>query len=66
MKNYNPSVIPRNHLVENALGKAIKNDLSDYKKLLNLIHKPYDYSTDLKFQSVPDGYDKTYKTFCGT
>ena len=66
MKNYNPSVIPRNHLVEDALGKAIKNDLSDYKKLLNLIHKPYDYSTDLKFQSVPDGYDKTYKTFCGT
>jgi uncharacterized protein YdiU (UPF0061 family) len=66
MKNYNPSVIPRNHLVENALEKAIKNDLSDYKKLLNLIHKPYDYSTDLIFQSVPDGYDKTYKTFCGT
>ena len=66
MKNYNPSVIPRNHLVENALEKAIKNDLSDYKKLLNLIHKPYDYSADLKFQSVPDGYDKTYKTFCGT
>ena len=67
MQTQNPLVIPRNHLVESALENAIKNNKSQFNELLNLILKPYDYQSDHdNFQTIPDGFDDCYKTFCGT
>ena len=67
MQTQNPLVIPRNHLVESALENAIKNNKSQFNELLNLISKPYDYQSDhANFQTIPDGFDDCYKTFCGT
>ena len=67
MQTQNPLVIPRNHLVESALENAIKNNKSQFNELLNLISKPYDYQSDHdNFQTIPDGFDDCYKTFCGT
>ncbi|TFD94556.1 YdiU family protein, partial [Jeotgalibacillus sp. R-1-5s-1] len=43
MKSANPSVIPRNHLVEEALEAAESGDLSKVEKLLEVVTKPYEY-----------------------
>ena len=46
MKNNNPSIIPRNHRVEEALEAAVTNgDFSVMEKLLEALSNPYAYST---------------------
>ena len=46
MKNNNPSIIPRNHRVEEALEAAVTNgDYSVMEKLLEALANPYAYST---------------------
>ena len=65
MRENNPFVIPRNHLVEMALFAAQQNDLSILNELVSVISKPYDYQCDCKKFQIP-GNDEGYKTFCGT
>ncbi|MGN8646819.1 protein adenylyltransferase SelO [Gracilibacillus sp. HCP3S3_G5_1] len=68
MKANNPSIIPRNYLVEEALEKAVTDD--DYsliKKLLNALANPYAYSEEQEeFAVLPPKPDEPYQTFCGT
>ncbi len=66
MKQQNPSIIPRNHLVELALEKSIIGKFNLLNNLLNLVSKPYDYTSNYNFQTIPEGFDDSYKTFCGT
>jgi uncharacterized protein YdiU (UPF0061 family) len=68
MRQHNPAFIPRNHKVENALAAATSNgDLSEVKKLLDVITRPFAYDRDLPDFSTPPGPDAPdYKTFCGT
>ena len=67
MQNNNPIYIPRNHLVELALKNAINRDKKEFDKLLNLMSQTYNYSLEHdKLQTVPEGFDESYKTFCGT
>ena len=68
MENNNPSVIPRNHLVEEALEAAVKNnDYTVMRKLLDAITKPYDYSVKNDcYSTIPKTSCGTYKTYCGT
>ncbi|PYF08254.1 YdiU family protein [Ureibacillus chungkukjangi] len=68
MKNSNPSVIPRNHLVEEALNAAVNDgDLSVMERLLSALEDPFDYSaTEEKFCSLPPSSNRPYRTFCGT
>ncbi|WP_456010526.1 protein adenylyltransferase SelO [Clostridium butyricum] len=68
MRNNNPSVIPRNHRVEEALEAAVKNnDYTVMRKLLDAITKPYDYSVKNDYYvTVPKTSCGTYKTYCGT
>jgi serine/tyrosine/threonine adenylyltransferase len=64
MQKTNPSVIPRNHLVENAL---TSKDFSVFKKFIDLLYKPYSREImETEYQSPPEGGDGLYKTFCGT
>ncbi|WP_096153591.1 protein adenylyltransferase SelO [Bacillus sp. FJAT-45066] len=68
MQNSNPSVIPRNHLVEEALEAASEQgDFSVMEKLLAELSKPYEHTTKKeKYCSIPPDADSSYQTFCGT
>ena len=67
MKINNPIYIPRNHLVESALEKAVIGNKQEFNKLIYLMSKTYDYNAKNDgFQIVPDGFDESYQTFCGT
>lgn len=67
MKKHNPALIPRNHLVEEALQLATdKDDLHFLHKLLDALRYPYahdELQRQLASIPIPDG---PYQTFCGT
>ena len=65
MKKNNPTVIPRNHKVEEALEAANNNDLSLTNKLLSILNKPYDNQNDIDDYQSPSS-NSEYQTFCGT
>ena len=67
MRKVNPLVIPRNHLVEDALKHATKiNDLSKINELLKILKKPYErVSATSNYQTVPLS-EENYVTYCGT
>ncbi|MDK7471562.1 YdiU family protein [Bacillus paranthracis] len=68
MKNNNPSIIPRNHRVEEALEAAVTSgDYSVMEKLLEALANPYAYTTDQEEYCVPPApTNRPYRTFCGT
>jgi len=68
MKNSNPSIIPRNHRVEEALEAAVKQgDYSVLERLLDALSNPYDYSIkQADYSTPPEPSDRPYRTFCGT
>ena len=67
MQRSNPAVIPRNHLVEEALLAATdRDDLSVMQRLLDVLAAPYDHQHDLSAFSAPVPAAQPYRTFCGT
>ena len=68
MKSANPSVIPRNHRVEEAIEAAVKND--DYSVMMNLLKvlsNPFEYNEDQdEYTKLPKPTNIPYRTFCGT
>lgn len=67
MKSSNPSVIPRNHRVEEALEAAEKGDYSVMDKLLDVLINPFEYSKDQEeYAKLPKPSSCKYKTYCGT
>jgi serine/tyrosine/threonine adenylyltransferase len=67
MESSNPALIPRNHLVEEALQAATdQNDYAPIIKFINLLSTPYDHKINDKRYLEPTYADKPYRTFCGT
>ncbi len=69
MKQNNPTMIPRNYLVEEALEAAvIRRDDTVLRKLVEALQNPYDYENiSLQYTKVPRERDSCmYKTYCGT
>lgn len=68
MKNSNPSIIPRNHRVEEALEAAVKlKDFSVMERLLHVLSNPYSYTKEQEeYTKLPETYACGYRTFCGT
>jgi serine/tyrosine/threonine adenylyltransferase len=67
MESSNPALIPRNHLVEEALQAATdQNDYAPIIKFINLLSAPYDHKINDKRYLEPTYADKPYRTFCGT
>ena len=68
MKKANPAVIPRNHLVEEALDAAVDSgDLGPFHRLLAALQAPYQERPELAaFQQPPPDSFRNYQTFCGT
>ena len=67
MNKINPLFIPRNHLIQNAINKALDGDFSESEKLAKIFKKPF------AAQDVDDFYSKpvideqrVFETFCGT
>lgn len=68
MQRSNPSVIPRNHRVEEALEAARKQgDYSVMEKLVKVLSCPYAYSPEqIPYSELPKKTGRPYRTFCGT
>lgn len=68
MRTSNPSVIPRNHRVEEALKAAVeKDDFTVMNDLLAVLKDPYAYSTDQEeYCTLPSPSNRPYRTYCGT
>jgi uncharacterized protein YdiU (UPF0061 family) len=68
MRRHNPAVIPRNHLVEDALRAAtVEDDFTVMARLLDVLATPYDHDRDDRLAFTAPGHDgRAYRTFCGT
>ncbi|WKA51667.1 YdiU family protein [Planococcus liqunii] len=68
MRSRNPSIIPRNHRVEEALDAAVqRSDYSGMDRLLNVLSNPFAYSEEQKeYTKLPPEAPDSYQTFCGT
>jgi uncharacterized protein YdiU (UPF0061 family) len=67
MRAHNPSVIPRNHKVEEALQAAEQGDYSVMHRLLMALEKPYEDLPGLDdYRLPPKPGGRPYQTFCGT
>ncbi len=63
----NPAVMPRNHLVEQALEAAVAgDDLAPFEALLAAVRRPFETPADPRYGVPdPDG-NPGFQTFCGT
>lgn len=68
MKKVNPVFIPRNHKVEEAIGKAHhEQDFSYMHKLVKVLKYPYkEQPGNEDYMLAPESKDLKYITFCGT
>lgn len=66
MRDNNPSIIPRNHRVEEALEAAVDGDFSLLERLVAVLEKPYAYTADQEEFTAPSTSTALYQTFCGT
>jgi len=66
MQKNNPYIIPRNHIVKNALDQAAyHDDYKEFNNLLELIKDPFNPSIPPKYQTPPSK-DEEVTTYCGT
>jgi len=67
MREVNPAVIPRNHLVERTLTAAEQSDdLEPFQDLLRVLKNPYQTPDSAKYETPPDPEERVLQTFCGT
>ncbi|MEK4303914.1 protein adenylyltransferase SelO [Oceanobacillus sp. FSL K6-0251] len=66
MKRHNPSIIPRNYLVEEVLVAAVtEGDYEPFHALLTALEDPYAYTEEQEKYAV-DPPEQDFQTFCGT
>ena len=69
MRAANPAVIPRNHLVDEAISAAVnKSDFAPFESLVAVLARPYDDlpSTLARYGDPPRPEQVVRQTFCGT
>ena len=68
MQQVNPAIIPRNHLVQQALDAAEQDgDMQAFQELITLLKNPFAYTQDqLTKQQLPPDTDHPFVTYCGT
>jgi uncharacterized protein YdiU (UPF0061 family) len=64
----NPAVIPRNHLVEEALSSIITDDnYGPLNKLIGVLSRPFESNESTRYyERPPEHVNPDYRTFCGT
>ena len=67
MLKTNPAIIPRNHLVEEAIQAALDGDFSVFETLNRVLANPFSLkNTEPKFTLPPRPDQMIRETFCGT
>ncbi|MBY4209935.1 YdiU family protein [Rhodococcus fascians] len=68
MDRVNPAYIPRNHMLDAALGAATEGDLAPFDRLLSVVTNPFDSRVELSDYAGPAPVDFSagFRTFCGT
>ena len=68
MQKNNPTIIPRNHLVEEALEDASMGNMHSFEQLLHITSTPYQQQDNLdKFMKPPEAsFEENFQTYCGT
>jgi uncharacterized protein YdiU (UPF0061 family) len=68
MDGVNPLYIPRNHLVEEALAAATDGDLEPFRRLIDVLARPFHERPGLERYAgpAPPDFGAGYRTFCGT
>ena len=68
MQGANPAIIPRNHLVENAIEKAYReSNLEEFEELGAALKTPFaDRPEGDRFTLPPEPHEVVHQTFCGT
>ncbi|MFD0925226.1 protein adenylyltransferase SelO [Williamsia deligens] len=67
MDTVNPIVVPRNHLVDEALRAGEAGDMGPFHALFAAVTHPFDTPSDPRFAlPAPDGFGDGFRTFCGT
>jgi uncharacterized protein YdiU (UPF0061 family) len=68
MDRVNPVVVPRNHLVDEALIAATVGELAPYRQLLAALAQPFEQRPRLDRYALPASaeFNAEFRTFCGT
>lgn len=66
LRKINPAVIPRNHLVEEAIAAAAEGDLGPFRALHRVLATPFDDPEPARYADLPPAGREDYRTFCGT
>lgn len=68
MDAVNPAIIPRNHLVEEALAAAVaRQDFAPFESLLHALSRPFAARpAGDRYSQPPEPSEQVYQTFCGT
>lgn len=66
MQAVNPTIIPRNHFVEEALAAATAHDFTKLELLMAACANPYDVAPEHRHYTEPPEDEKPYVTYCGT
>lgn len=67
LQRSNPHVIPRNHLVEEALAAAAGGDVAPLERLVAAVRQPFMAAPDnARYRQPPPAGGDCYRTFCGT
>lgn len=68
MRATNPAVIPRNHRIEQAIDKAVKeDDFSDFERLDQALRHPFEDDPERdSWLGPPAPEERVLRTFCGT
>lgn len=67
IRQSNPLIIPRNHIVEDILSEASsKNNLEPINRFLEVLKNPYSDMSNKYYSEPPLEVNRDYKTYCGT
>jgi uncharacterized protein YdiU (UPF0061 family) len=68
MDRVNPVYVPRNHLVEEALAAATAGDLEPFRRLDEVLARPFEERPGLERYAdpAPGAFGQGFRTFCGT
>ncbi len=64
--NLNPTVIPRNHIIEKIINESYNENYNLLYEFEKILKNPYERNINKKFINPPNDDEKIYQTFCGT
>lgn len=67
MRRTNPTIIPRNHRIEEAIRAGEAGDFAPFQRLCDVLQRPFTASAEtLEFEAAPLPSEVVQATFCGT